>query len=938
MTGDLIENSSLTLSGWGYDAKSGLDYGQLRAYFNGGWHNLGSRFNPDFTYTWDLCNPELQVEDGAVSVALSLYDIAGNPAPLVSLRHFTKNFTCPSPPPTCMPGPEQVTLFEDPYYQGGCVIFNKGSYPNADSLNPLGNDDAESILTGVNAIATFYTEENFTGHSQSFNADKAFLRYQWVPDNTLSSMKVTINSATPQAPILISPMEPPPFREGDVIPLSWFNGGGAVEFQVEIYKNSNLIRTIPWQSDPVVYVDSLLLGSYSWRVQGRNAAGVGDWSQPLAFSVESPIVIPPEWTVPYSDTMEVSEGRWTRSGLWRYIENSSMAHSGSHSWWYQEDYGNYDDDTPNFGSLTSPPIKISNIGYYLRFYYRYQTETQGLTWDKRWVQISKDGEPFVNFFQLYDDPQIPETSSWLKTKAIDLSAFAGHTIRIRFNFSTLDAFGNNYSGWGIDDFSITANPPASCDDDRQDDTPDQAFLLIYDTEISVPGEICPNGDYDYYKFYGETGDRIVVDVDAMSENSPLDSYLFLLDSDGQQVLAENDDEVYAQKRDPLLKYTLLKDGEYYLKLRAWKHPLVGGDEYFYSIRLYEDHTDPVASISWPSSNSYLPDANMTITADVSDVSEGIARVDFYWHSTIWQPGAWEYLGTDSDGTDGWRTPFNPAGQAEGNQAAFFIEAFDLAGNFIGSGAWDLGIDKTAPVTEMKPLDTTQPSNAFLLEWTATDNLSGIDYVEIQEKMNNGSWLTLPAVDEIYNNYWIIGIPGNAYSYRMHGIDHSGNSEDYPSSAETSTIVPDAGVLCSTPDSYDTSGNDNSPANASIVYANGASQSHNYCNPLTPDFRNDEDWIKFDVTSGQHYLILSEANSPQAATIISLYAQDGTTLIAELVPHHFGDNSALLWTSDRDGQVFARSRHLDGRVIGDDVVQTISVRTGTWTFLTMVQHK
>ena len=937
-TGEIVTSASLILSGWGSDNQSGLNYGQLAAYFNGGWHDLGPRFNPNFSYEWDFCSPSLPVENGAISVALLLYDMAGNPAPLVGLRHFTKNYTCPSPPPDCIPGREQVTLFEDPNYQAGCVKYNLGNYPTASSLNPLGNDDAESILTGANVIATFYSEENYSGHSQSIITDTSTFSYQWVPENTLSSMIVSSRTTVPLVPVVISPLEATAFREGDVVPLSWFNGGGAIEYQVEIYLESVLLMTIPWQSDPVRYVDSLGQGNYTWRVQGRNEGGVSSWTEMSSFSIESPIGIPQEFQVPYSDTMESSQGSWVRTGFWSYLGNPSMAHSGTHSWWYQNIYGNYDNDQPNSGSLTSPPISIASVGYYLRFYYRYQTETQGENWDQRWVQISVDGEPFKNMVQLHDDPQIPETSSWLFSKAIDLSAYAGHIIRIRFQFSTLDAFANNFTGWGIDDFSITATPPTNCTDNRVDDTPAQAFLLTYDPALSMPGEICPNGDYDYYKFNGHAGDRIVVDVDAMSEGSLLDSYLFLLDSDGETVLAENDDEVYAQLRDPLLNYQLIKDGEYYLKLRAWKHPSLGGEDYFYSIRLYEDHNNPLASISWPASNTYLPDANVAVTADVSDVINGVNRVEFFWHSTNWLPGSWEYLGTDKDGNDGWSIGFNPTGQSEGNNAAFYINVFDLAGNFSGVGAWNLGIDKTAPVTEMKPLGAQQPSNAFLLEWTSTDNLSGLDYVEIQEKMNNGSWLTLPAIDEIYEDYWIIGIPGNTYSYRMHGIDHSGNSESYPSTAETSTSIPYASVICFAPDSYDTSGNDNSMANASVIFANGASQIHNYCNPLSPDYQNDEDWVKLDVEAGEHYLIVSMANSLPTATKISLYAQDGATLIAEAVPQKFGENTALVWTSDRDELVYIRFSHMDGRVIGKDVATTVSVRTGNWTFLPIIHQR
>jgi hypothetical protein len=866
-----------------------------------------------------------------------LYDIAGNPAPLVGLRHFTKNFPCPTPPPLCIPGQDQVTLFEDSYFQGGCVKFSIGEYPTSDSLDPLGNDDAESILVGENVIATLYSDEVFTGHSQSVVTDTEYMEYQWLYSNTLSSMKVSSRNSIPQAPILISPIEATAFREGDVIPLSWVNGGGALDYQIEIYLNSVLFQTIPWQSGPFKSIESLGQGSYSWRVLGRNAGGVGSWSQESTFSIESPIVFAYVETIPYSDTMETTQSKWARNGFWNYMSNSALAHSGTQSWWYQNEYGNYDNGQPNTGSITSPPIAITSAGYYLRFYYRYQTETQGTNWDQRWVQISVDGGSFTNLVQLYNDPQLPDSSSWLRNKAIDLSMFTGHTIRVRFQFSTVDAVRNNFSGWGIDDFSITALPPSTCGENREDDTPDQAFLLKYDSTLTVTGEICPNGDFDYYKFFGNAGDRIVADIDAMNNGSLLDSYLYLLDSDGQTILAENDDEVYAQKRDPLLSHTLSKDGVYYLKLRAWKHPLVGGDDYTYSIRLYEDHANPTASITWPSSGSNLPDANMIVTADVSDVNNGVNRVEFYWHSTYWYPGAWEYLGTDRDGTDGWSISFDPAGQLEGNNAALYIHAFDMAGNFTGVGAWNLGIDKNAPVTEMKPLDATQPSNAFLLEWTASDNLSGIDFVEIQENRNNTNWSTLPLIDGSNTNHWILGDPGNAYSYRMHGVDYSGNSENYPTVAEASTAIPEADVICFAPDSYDTSGNDNTPANASTIYADGAQQIHNYCNPLSPDFQSDEDWVKLTVIHGQHYFIHSIAISPPTATIISLYAQDGTTLLSESIPRAFGYNTYLVWTPARDETVYLRFRHLDGRVIGTNVGSTISVKTGILTYLPIINR-
>jgi Peptidase family M23/Bacterial pre-peptidase C-terminal domain len=936
--GAVVSAPFLSLSGWGSDSQSGLAYGQLIASFDGSWHNLGDQFNPTFNYTWDLCNPQLSVTNGPVSVALLLYDVAGNPAPRVGLRTFTKNYDCPIPPPSCLPGSDQITLFEDPGYKGGCVKFNVGDYSTHTTLNPLGDNDAESILIGSNAIATLFSEDNFSGHSQAFLSNTGFMKYQWVSANSLSSLRVSTRSTLPQASILVSPVNSSVFRQGDAIPISWRNGGAATEYQVEIYLNGSIYRSLTWQSAPVAFVDSLQSGNYTWRVQSRNASGTSGWSASSAFSIESPIVIPTAETVPYSDTMETTQSKWISStnGYWTYQNNSSKAHSGTHSWWYQNSLGTYDDNSPNSGTLTSPPISITSVGYYLRFYYRNQTETQGKTWDQRWVQISVDGGPFLNLEQIYDDPQMPETSSWMRNKAINLSAYSGHTIRVRFQFAAFDAADNNYPGWGIDDFSITATPPLSCSESRSDDTSNQAYLLTYDPTINVPGSICPNGDYDYYKFYGTAGDQVVADVDAMINGSLLDAYLFLIDTDGTTVLAENDDEVYSQRRDPLLSYRLTANGFYYLKLKAWKHPLVGGNDYFYTIRLYEDHVKPVASLTWPPSNSYLPDAIMTLAAQANDVANGVNRVEFYWHPTDWLVGVWEKLGTDWDSADGWSLEFNPAGEPEGNTAAFFIQVFDKAGNWTGMGAWNLGIDKTAPTTAMLPLAASQPSNAFLLEWTGSDNLSGIDHFNIQQSVNNGGWTTLPAINGNLFKNWVIGNPSTGYAYRMQGVDRSGNTENYPASAETSTTIPAPGILCFAPDTYDTSGNDNSPANASVIYLDGPGQFHNFCNPLVPGFQNDEDWIRLNPILGHRYFIINTPSSLPSATMISLFAQDGSTLLAQSFPQAFGSNSILGWTADRAEPVYIRLTHMNGQVIGKDVGGTLSVKTGYFTYFPLVR--
>jgi hypothetical protein len=151
----------------------------------------------------------------------------------------------------------------------------------------------------------------------------------------------------------------------------------------------------------------------------------------------------------------------------------------------------------------------------------------------------------------------------------------------------------------------------------------------------------------------------------------------------------------------------------------------------------------------------------------------------------------------------------------------------------------------------------------------------------------------------------------------------------------STAIPNAGVLCYTPDIYDTNRNDNSPANASTIIPNGLSQFHNYCNPLRADFQQDEDWVRMDVIQGERYFIHSITNSLPTVTEISLFADDGTTLIAKSSPPGFGSNTFLMWTPDHDQTVYLRLRHLDGRVIGTQVSSTVVVKTGFISFIPII---
>jgi subtilisin family serine protease len=85
-------------------------------------------------------------------------------------------------------------------------------------------------------------------------------------------------------------------------------------------------------------------------------------------------------------------------------------------------------------------------------------------------------------------------------------------------------------------------------------------------------------DYDFFTFTGSAGDQIQARVYARSSiGGTLDSYLFLLDQNGN-LLAENDDIVMGFITDSKIAYTLPADGRYYLVVTSYTIANGGQDD------------------------------------------------------------------------------------------------------------------------------------------------------------------------------------------------------------------------------------------------------------------------------------------------------------------------------------------------------------------------
>ena len=934
-TGFMADSPSVHVEGWSFDEDSGLNHARLIAYYDNTWHEVGDEIsNIAFSMDWDMCTND--VPDGPVSLALRIWDNAGNPSyGLPGLTHIIKNYSCAAATPACLPGSDQIGIYSDSDFQGDCQLLDLGE---DSQLSPNIDNDVESIQVGGNVLAEVFNDADFTGRSETIIRDESDLDDNPVGGNQITSIKVSARSISPSAPeVLISPIAEQEIESGSSITFAWRDPGGGTQFKVSLDGPPNESTSSEWMNSPYwITGEHLPEGVYTWKVRARSCPDDScnsPWSNLSSFTIISPASTSLSATTPFSDNFESGIDNWNKTGLWNLQSDADRSHSLSHSWYYGivSDH-NYDDGGPNFGDLTTRPITIPDDNYVLRFWYRYDTEGPGVNWDQRWIQISSDGGSFENVLQLYDD----EPNQWLQA-TLDLSAYAGQTIQVRFHFASLDDQNNDdFEGWLIDDFEITQSALPTCSD--ADNTPAGANSIEFNQTLSQ--KICPTGDVDYFKFEGLAGDRIVLDVDTPSNNpvDDLDLYLFLVDSDGESILAQHDDEILGIRLDPHLGYRLARSGTYNVRARLWSHPSHGGEEFIYNLTLNKDNTAPQGIFISPTTGSYLQDSqDLILSVDASDLESGISYVEFLYHSGDWLTKNWRVIGTDQDGSDGWQITFDTTALSEQKNLAFFANIYNWTGNWIGAGSWELVLDRTPPVTVLNNLEPIQQSTAFQLQWTGIDNLSGIEYHELQSQIGTGGWSEiLPNPSGTYNSIWFVGQSGTQYNFRMRGVDYAGNQESLPPDAETSTAIPDPATICSTPDAWDDTGDDNTPNNATVIDVNEPAKIHNFCNPLTSDRLGDEDWVNFNVDTGVDYILESTPLFDITGAVLELYAADGTTLITSAQSNMIGEKARIIWTSDRTGQVYLRVRHLDGNIAGNIVSYELKVNYFLQIFLPFIR--
>lgn len=144
-------------------------------------------------------------------------------------------------------------------------------------------------------------------------------------------------------------------------------------------------------------------------------------------------------------------------------------------------------------------------------------------------------------------------------------------------------------GEGSYTLSIECATAQECPDPYEpNNNADEAYSIMADEPLTE-GIIEPENDEDWFTFEGTEGDLAIIDIDArnLDPASTLDSYLYLLDDQGE-LLAANDDY---DGRDSHIEFELPYTGTYYTYVRDYFNS--GGCDYFYHISLtFDSFVDP----------------------------------------------------------------------------------------------------------------------------------------------------------------------------------------------------------------------------------------------------------------------------------------------------------------------------------------------------------
>ncbi|MCK4714697.1 MAG: hypothetical protein KAT35_03920, partial [Candidatus Aenigmarchaeota archaeon] len=204
-----------------------------------------------------------------------------------------------------------------------------------------------------------------------------------------------------------------------------------------------------------------------------------------------------------------------------------------------------------------------------------------------------------------------------------------------------------------------------------------------------------------------------------------------------------------------------------------------------------DTVDPVLELTGPNPE-YVNEETFTIGWRVIP-SDDINNIDYY---VLKIDGSV----VDSD-IPGNQISMQYTGSA-GNEYEISVTAYDLVGNPSDPAEKAITIDTEPPVASIDPLSEYMNTTSFELEWSGTDDLSGIEHYEVCINTNGADctspttgWDNLSSTSETFT-----GSHGKTYYFRIRAEDAAENTGTW-SSQENTTIDAKAPEFAGTSPDY-----------------------------------------------------------------------------------------------------------------------------------------
>ncbi len=254
-----------------------------------------------------------------------------------------------------------------------------------------------------------------------------------------------------------------------------------------------------------------------------------------------------------------------------------------------------------------------------------------------------------------------------------------------------------------------------------------------------------------------------------------------------------------------------------------------------------------------------------------------------------------------------------------------LRVWDYEGNVAGVlNPRTIQVDYACPATSQLLPAGTYNSTAVLLNWNVTNVGIGFGSFELQWRTDPGTWSTANMFTLPINqrSFWFTGQQGGSYAFRLRVLDSDGRAEAWPAAdaAETSAILP---ATC-TADLFE---QDDSSAQAKLL-ALGETAQRNLCG------QNDPDWFRVAIENESDYRVIAASLNGGAAVKITVYSQNGTTVLASGVAAGVGKDAIVIFQAAA-GSYYIKVEPLQTNLVGTDAIYAVTASEVALSFLPLV---